>query len=124
MPSAKNVGHRLGKNRFDEGFQSAAGDQSVVVAGLVVQVKDQFARSFFGQDIFGCGPDVSFDAAAADGSGDGAVLADEHAGTFKAGDGAVGVDDGGQRAAETGFAHSHDFFEEVHVVLNLSLRPS
>src|SRR5258708_1305531 len=114
MSSAKNVGDWLGKNRFDENFQSAAADESVVVAGFVVQVKDHFAGSLFGENIFGCGPDVGFDAAAADGSGDGAVFTDEHAGTFKAGDGAVGVDDGGQGASEAGFAHSHDFFEEVH----------
>src|SRR5260221_8368619 len=98
MSSAKNIGHWLGKNRFDEDFQSAAADEAVVVAGFVVQVEDHFARSLFGQDVFGCGPDVGFDAAAADGSGDRAVFADKHAGTFKAGDGAVGVDDGGQGA--------------------------
>src|SRR6266852_3330376 len=111
MSSAKNVGHRLGKNRFDEDFQSAAADQAVVVAGFVVQVKDHFAGSFFGEDVFGCGPDVGFDAAAADGSGDGAVFADQHAGTFKAGDGAVGVDNRRQGASEASFPHSYDFFE-------------
>src|SRR5258708_39734615 len=103
MSSAKNIGHRLGKNRFDEDFQGATADQAVVVGGFVVQVKDHFAGSLFGEDVFGCGPDVGFDAAAADGSSDRAIFADQHAGTFEAGDGTVGVDDGGQGAPEAGF---------------------
>jgi len=76
-------------------FHSAAADEAVVVGGFIVEIEDHFARRFFLHDFFGGGPDVGFDAPAADGADEGTVLANEHAGAFVAGDGAIGVDDGG-----------------------------
>jgi hypothetical protein len=66
-------------------------------------------------DFFCRGPDFGFDAAAADGSGDRAIFAHQHARAFVAGDGAVGVDNGGQGGAPAGTAQLDDFFEEVQV---------
>jgi len=62
------------------------------------------------------GPDVGFDAAAANSAGDGAVFADQHARAFVAGNGAVGVDDRGEGSALACAPHADNFFEDVHEV--------
>src|SRR6266481_3396161 len=61
------------------------------------------------------GLDEDFHRAAADSADQRAVFADEHTRAFVAGDGAVGVHDGGQRAALPSAPHLHDFFKQVHV---------
>ncbi len=99
---------------FDEDFDGAAADEAVVVGGFVVQVEENFARGFLVHHFAGRGPDVGFNATSANGAEGRAIFADEHAGAFIAGDGAVGVDDGGEGAALPGTPHTYDFFEEVH----------
>jgi len=114
VAAAKKIEHGLRKNRFDENFERAAADEAVVVGGFVVEIEDHFAWCFVVHHFFGCGPDFGFDAAAADGAGDGAIVAYEHARGFVGWDRAVGVDDGGEGGTAPGAAKLDDFFEEVH----------
>ncbi len=117
MAAAKEIHDGLRENRLDENFHGAAADQSIVVAGFIVEIEDHFARRFFLHHFFGSGPDIGFDAASADGADQGAIFADEHARAFVARYGAIGVHDGRQRPALAGATHLHDFFKEVHVFL-------
>jgi hypothetical protein len=114
MTSTEEIDDGLGEDRLDENFDGAATDQSVVVGSFVVEMEDEFAGRFFLHDFFGSGPDVGFNAATTDGAGGRAVFANEHAGAFVAGDGAVGVDDRGQGTALAGTPHADDFFEQIH----------
>ena len=70
---------------------------------------------------FSCGddvarglPDLGLHAAAADGAGDGAIVADEHLGALERGDGAARVDDGGHGAAAALALQLHDLLVDVH----------
>jgi len=99
MPTAEKIGDGLRENGFDENFERAAADEAVVVTGFVIQIEDHFARGFALHGFTRGGPDVGFDAAAANSAGDGAVFADQHARAFVAGNGAVGVDDRGEGSA-------------------------
>jgi len=116
MAAAEEVDDWLGQDGLDKNFQRAAANEAVVVAGFIVEVEDHLAGRFHLHDVFGGGPDFGFDAASANGSGDGAVFADEHAGAFVAGDRAVGMHDGGEGRALPGTPHLHDFFEQVHAL--------
>jgi hypothetical protein len=114
VTGAEEINDGLGEDGLDEDFDGAAADQAIVVGGFVVEMEDEFSGSFFLHHFFGSGPDVGFDAAATDGAGGGAVLSDEHAGAFVAGDGAVGVDNGGECTALAGAPHADDLFEQIH----------
>ena len=114
MAAAEEIQDGLRQDGFEEYFDGAATDEAIIVGGFIVEMKDQFARGFAAHHFAGRGPNVGFDAAAADGAERGTILADEHAGAFVAGDGAVGVDDRGEGAALSGAPHADDFFEEVH----------
>src|SRR4029077_1629363 len=114
VAGTEDVDSGLRKNGLDENFHRAAADQSIVVAGFVVEIENHFARRFLLHYFLGRGPDVGFDAAAANGADQRAVFADEHARAFVAGDRAVGVHDGGEGAALAGSPHLHDFFKEDH----------
>src|SRR5579859_531103 len=114
VAAAKKISDRLRKNRFDENFERAAADQAVVEAGFVVQIEDHFARRFAFHHFARRGPDVGFHAAAANRADDSAVFAHEHARAFKAGNGAVGVDNRGEGSALPRAPHADDFFKDVH----------
>src|SRR5207244_11395287 len=92
VAAPEKIRDRLRENWLDENFERAAANEAIVKTGFVVQIEDHFARRFAFHHFASGGPDVGLDAAAANRANDSAVFADEHAGTLKAGTGAVGVD--------------------------------
>src|SRR5258706_4028239 len=114
VAAAKNVQHRLRKDGFDENFERAAANQSVVVVGFIVQAERHFARSFGLHDFFRSSPDLGLNASATDGSGDRAIFANEHPRAFVARNRAVGMDDSRQRSALSFTAELDHFFKEIH----------
>src|ERR1700683_3966421 len=111
---AKNVKHRLGKNWFHENLQSPAANEAGIVTGFMVQIKRHLAGLLALNYLFSRGPYVSFHAAAAHGTKDRAIVADQHARSFVARDRTVRVDDGRERSPLSDLANPHNFFENVH----------
>ena len=105
---AEDVEQRHGQHRLDEDFQRAAADQAGVVLGVLVEVEGQRARLFLRDDLARGLPDFGLHAAAADGPGDGAVVADEHLGALERGDRAARVHNGGHGAAAALALQLHD----------------
>src|SRR5579864_4864168 len=122
VAAAEEIDDGLREDRLDENLDGAAADQSIVVAGFVVEIENHFARRFFLHDFFGRSPNIGFDAAATDGADQGTIFANEHARTFVTGDGAVGVHDGGEGAALPGSPHFYDLFKKVHGDQQFTLR--
>jgi hypothetical protein len=111
VSATEDIQDRLRQNRFHEDLHGAAADQSVVVAGLIVEIENHLARSFGLEHFFRCRPDFRFDAAASDGSQDGAIFLDEHAGALEARNRAIGVHNGGHYAALAFTAKLKNFLE-------------
>ena len=88
----------LGKHRFHENVQLTSTDQTVVVRGILAQMKGQVLRLAGGDGLARGRPDFGFDAAAAYGTHHGTVLAYQELGGFVTGDGAANFDDCGQSA--------------------------
>src|SRR5512142_1176179 len=114
MPGAENEQLRRRKNRFDEDLQGASADEAGVVAGIVVEIEAEGAWLFFFDDLAGGLPDICFNATTADGTRDGAVIADEHLGSSERRDGATDVGDRCQRAFASGAAKGDDLFVKIH----------
>ena len=114
MAGAEDVKQRHGQDRLDEDFQSTSADEAGIVLGILVEVEGEGARLFLGDDFARRLPDFGFDAAAADGAGDGAVVAHEHFGAWKRGDGAARVHDGGHGALAALALQLHDLLVDVH----------
>jgi len=114
VAAPKNVQHRLRKNGFNEDFQRASADQSVVVVGFVVEAERHFARGFGLHYFLRRRPDFGFDAPSANGSRDRAILTHQHARTLIARNRAIGVDDSRQRPALSFTAELDHFFKEIH----------
>ncbi len=108
VTSSKKINDWLRENRFYKDFNGAAANEAVIVIGVVVELEDKLAGRFFGHHFLGGSPDIGFYTTAADGTEDGAVLADEHARAFVAGYGAIGVDDGSEGASLPSTAHAND----------------
>ena len=116
VPAAKQVHDGLRQNRLDKNLQGAAADQAVVIARLVVEIENHLARCFVLHHFFRRRPHFRFHAAAANRSGNRAVLAHQHSRAFIARDRAIGVHDGGEGPAPPGPPHLDDFFKQVHVL--------
>ena len=113
---AEDVKQRHGQDRLDEDFQGASADQAGIVLGVLIEVEGEGARFFLGDDFARGLPDFGLDAAAADGAGDGAVVAHQHFGALERGDGAARVDDGGHGAAAALALQLHDLLVDIHLL--------
>ena len=114
VAGAKDVEERHGQNRLNEDFERTSADESGIVFGVLVEIEAEGAGFFLRDDFAGGLPDFGFDAAATDGSGDGAVVANEHLCALKRGNGAARIDDGGHGTAATLALQLHDLLVEVH----------
>ncbi len=114
MPGAENVEQRRRQHGLDKDFQRAAADQAGIVLGIVVQVEGQRARLLFFHHLAGCLPDLGFDAAAADGAGDGTVVAHQHLRGLEGWNRAANIGNGGNSAAASVPAQLHDLLVNVH----------
>ena len=116
MACAKDVELWRRKNGFDKNFQGASADQAGVVLGILVEIEGERARFFAGDDLACSLPDLALDAAAADGSGDGAIVADQHLRALERWNGTAHVDDGGQGSLAARPLQLHDLFVDVHSI--------
>src|SRR5579863_6698986 len=114
MPAAEDVQSRLRQDGLDKDFQRPATDQSAVVARFVIQIEGHFAGRLRFEYVFRSCPNFGFDAAAADCSQNGPVLAHQHSGTLKAGDRAIRVNDGGHYGALAFAPEPQNFLEKIH----------
>src|SRR4029077_10438760 len=104
----------LRQNRLNENFQRASADQPDVVACVMIQIKGHLARLFAANHVFRRALYSRSDAPAADGANNRTVIANEHARAFIAGNRAVGVHDGCNRAPSARTPRSYYFLENVH----------
>ncbi len=116
VAGAKDVEQRHGQHGLDEDFERAAANQAGVVFGILIEIEREGARLFACDDFARGLPDFGLDAAAADGAGDGAVVADEHFGALEGGDGAARVHDGGHSAAAALALQLHDLLIDIHLL--------
>jgi len=114
VSGAKDVEQSRRKNGLDEDFQRSTANQASVVLGVVVKVERQGARLFLFHDFARRLPDLGFHAAAADGAGNGAVIADEHLRRLERRNRAADRGDGRYRAASAFAAELDDLFVDVH----------
>ena len=115
-PAPKIKARGLGDHRLDENVQLPSADQSVVVGRVLAEIEIQVARLFGLDDFARRVPDFGLDAPAADGANDGAILADQHFRAFEARDGAVHLDDGGERTFLSQLAQADQFLVDVHPI--------
>ena len=113
-PPPKMKARGLRDHGFDKHVQLAAADQAVVVRGILAQAEIQVPR-LAGLDHFaGRVPDLGFHAAAADGARHRAIFPHQQFGALIAGDGAVHLHDGRERAFLAEPAQTHEFVVDVH----------
>ena len=83
------------QNGFDKNIQRASADQAGIVLGILIQIEGERARLFAGHDFARGLPHLGLNTAAADGAGNGAVVAHQHFRALERRDGTAHVDDGG-----------------------------
>src|SRR5579863_6677730 len=115
VPGAKNVEQRHRHHRFDKDFECPAANQASVVFRILIEVEGEAARLFLRDDLARRLPDLSFHAASANRSGDGAVVPNEHLGALKRRDGAARIYDGGHSAAAALALQLDDLLVNVHL---------
>jgi hypothetical protein len=105
---------RGGRNdRLDVDIQNPSADHPGPGRFAAREIVVNGARLFIPHDHDRLGDDLSLQAAAADASQDGPILADEHFGARLPRGGALGADDGGQRrACALGF-EPHDLLVQI-----------
>ncbi len=114
MTGAKDVKKRDGEHRLDKDFKRASADEASVVFRVLIEIESEGARLFLGDDFAGSLPDFGLDAAAADGTGDGAIIANKHFGALERGDGATRVHDCSHSATAALALQFHDLLIDVH----------
>src|SRR5579884_632112 len=117
MTCAENIKFCCRQHRFDEDVESSAANQTCVVFWVMVQVEGEGSWLLGFHDLTGGLPDFSFNAAAAHGPEDGAIVTNEHLCGFKRRNGTAHIDDGGDCGPAAVLPQADNFFVDIHRVL-------
>src|SRR5580698_1154865 len=114
MTSAENIKIGGRQDRLDENLQRPSTDQAGVVLRILIQIKGQCAWPLRFHDIARRLPDLSLNAAAADGANNRAIVPHQHLGGLERRYRPADVNNGRYRPAASVFSQTDDFLVQVH----------
>ena len=115
MPAAEDDHFRDRNDGFDKDLDFPAADESALGHRLLGQIECHDARLLVTQDVLSRGPNVGFDAAAADGTERGAIIAHQHFGGVKARHRSADLDNRSQDGFASFPAQALDLIENIGV---------
>ena len=114
MACAKEVKQRRRQHRLDEDFQRPPAHQAGIVFGILVQIEGERAGLLIGDYVTRGLPDLGLDAAAANGAGDGAIVAHQHFRALERRNRAAHIHDGGHGSLAALPLQCDDLLVDIH----------